>query len=368
MTSSIQCHYDILSVPRDADASTIKKAHRKMALKYHPDKNLGNEDAACERKQDETLIELPTDIGTADSEWSYVQNFYQHWESFVSALNFAWEDKYNVMEDAPNRRVRRLMEDENRKARRAAKKTYNQDVLALVSFVKRRDPRVKAKKQEMEEQKLEQQRQQKIEAEERKREQQLAKEAWQEEAAAAMMEAAEEDRLAGRVRLADLEDDYDYGGGKKKKGRGKKKKNKQLHVEEVEGHAEPDENVEDDAAENGTDSLPKEEENDQIAAENSENGEIGENDERDENGENSQMLHDEEDDEEYFSEESSSEEKPDTWRCECCKKDFKSEGQMENHMKSKKHKQAFKKYEAKLKKQEEEEMMAEMMDDIVIDQ
>ena len=28
----IQCHYDVLSVARDADAATIKKAHRKMAL------------------------------------------------------------------------------------------------------------------------------------------------------------------------------------------------------------------------------------------------------------------------------------------------------------------------------------------------
>lgn len=28
----IQCHYDVLSVARDADAGTIKKAHRKMAL------------------------------------------------------------------------------------------------------------------------------------------------------------------------------------------------------------------------------------------------------------------------------------------------------------------------------------------------
>ena len=42
--NTIQCHYDILGVPRDADAATIKKHHRKMALKYHPDKNVGDDD------------------------------------------------------------------------------------------------------------------------------------------------------------------------------------------------------------------------------------------------------------------------------------------------------------------------------------
>lgn len=33
MEQSIQCHYDVLSVARDADAATIKKAHRKLALR-----------------------------------------------------------------------------------------------------------------------------------------------------------------------------------------------------------------------------------------------------------------------------------------------------------------------------------------------
>ena len=51
---------------------------------------------------------------------------------------------------------------------------------------------------------------------------------------------------------------------------------------------------------------------------------------------------------EYFSEEVStaSEPEPDVWRCERCRKDFKSHGQMENHMKSKKHKVALKKIQA----------------------
>ena len=73
------------------------------------------------------------------------------------------------------------------------------------------------------------------------------------------------------------------------------------------------------------------------------------------------------DDDEYLDDDDSEsefeEEEPDIWRCECCKKDFKSLGQMENHMKSKKHKEALKKYQAKMK-QKEEELLAEMIDDM----
>ncbi len=32
-------YYDVLSVPRDADAEALKKAYRRLALQYHPDRN-----------------------------------------------------------------------------------------------------------------------------------------------------------------------------------------------------------------------------------------------------------------------------------------------------------------------------------------
>ena len=38
-------YYEILEVSRDADQTTIKKAYRKMAKIYHPDKNHGDSEA-----------------------------------------------------------------------------------------------------------------------------------------------------------------------------------------------------------------------------------------------------------------------------------------------------------------------------------
>ena len=56
-----------------------------------------------------------------------VHLFYSYWQSFSTAKSYAWEDTYDL-KHAPNRRVQRMMEKDNKKMRDAAKKKRNEAV------------------------------------------------------------------------------------------------------------------------------------------------------------------------------------------------------------------------------------------------
>lgn len=51
-------YYEILSVPKSASGADIKKAYRKLAIKYHPDKNPGNKEAEQNFKEAAEAYEI----------------------------------------------------------------------------------------------------------------------------------------------------------------------------------------------------------------------------------------------------------------------------------------------------------------------
>lgn len=68
--------------------------------------------------------------------------FYAAWSSFSTKKSFAWKDLYRYSK-APDRRVRRMMEKENKRLREEGIRDFNDAVRSLVSFVKKRDLRYK---------------------------------------------------------------------------------------------------------------------------------------------------------------------------------------------------------------------------------
>lgn len=46
--SKMKCHYDVMELPREASQEEIKKQYKKLALKWHPDRNFGQEELATQ--------------------------------------------------------------------------------------------------------------------------------------------------------------------------------------------------------------------------------------------------------------------------------------------------------------------------------
>ena len=490
MTGQIRCHYDVLGIERDADAVIVKKAHRKLALKHHPDKTVNKDEqqkqeSAIEFKLIQAAYECLSDpverkwydehrdmilrggglhgseggdgessflydvtpfhfsgcydghdddtpenfysvygecfeciyngekdgfisegnidlnemtnahlsevsFGNSKSKWKEVSAFYNSWEAFCSCLSFAWVDTYhlNDIREALSRRIRRLMEDDNRKKRKAAKKKRVEEICALVRFVKKRDPRVRAQKEQLLRDQARKEANVKKDAEEKKKNKEIAKQEWRIQQELEMAEQEATDLDAGRIRLADLDsdDEYDYGGGKGK-GR-KKKKGKRKGKNNSRNDFDDDDKGAVDVSVDVTDTSAAEVENDDVdglkveetgndvsdtSATEAENDGL----EVDEEGNDSTPISDDVDESESHhhvdnlecdsissEEESESEEEPESWRCECCRKDFKSAAQFENHMKSKKHKEKWKQYEKKIQEEAEKKAVGDLMDEI----
>ncbi|KAF3783785.1 DNAJ JJJ1-like protein [Nymphaea thermarum] len=87
------------------------------------------------------LVREAPSMGNLESDYFQVSAFYDYWLGFSTVLDFSWVDEYRPSA-APNRKLRRMAEDENNKLRRKARREYNEMIRGLAEFVKKRDKRV----------------------------------------------------------------------------------------------------------------------------------------------------------------------------------------------------------------------------------
>lgn len=197
----------------------------------------------------------------------------------------------------------------------------------------------------MEQEKILREKERKEEALRKKAEAAVAREAWLLEREKEIIEQESNDMDAGRFRLADLNDSDNEFYYKKKGKKGKKMKKKQdLAFCEL-----PDNNDQNDINKEreGVD-VQAPSESEALNHVDLSNTNIDPNHRTVEEGDiiDEMLAHDLADFDfgDEILEDSSEEEDLEIFKCECCRKTFKSDKQLENHENSKKHKEAYKKW------------------------
>ena len=97
------------------------------------------EERACEW-EGLNSVEYPSFGHSSDKYEDLVRSFYIVWGNFSTTKTYSWKDIYRYSE-APDRRVRRMMEKENKRRREDGVREFNDAVRSLVVFVRKRDPR-----------------------------------------------------------------------------------------------------------------------------------------------------------------------------------------------------------------------------------
>jgi len=86
-----QDYYKTIGVERNATADEIKKAYRKLAMKYHPDRNPGNKPAEDKFKKINEAYEVLSDKEKR-ARFDQLGESYSQWQQTGGRGNFNWDD------------------------------------------------------------------------------------------------------------------------------------------------------------------------------------------------------------------------------------------------------------------------------------
>jgi curved DNA-binding protein len=95
-------YYKIIGVERTAGADEIKKAYRKLAMKYHPDRNQGNKQAEDQFKEINEAYEVLSDPQKR-SRYDMLGDSYSSWQRGGAQGGFNWNDWMSQSQQAAGR-------------------------------------------------------------------------------------------------------------------------------------------------------------------------------------------------------------------------------------------------------------------------
>ncbi len=97
-------YYQVLGVSRSASADEIRSAYRKLALKYHPDRNPGDKQAEEKFKEVNEAYQVLSDAKKR-ARYDQLGSAYSNWQSSGAQGGFNWDQWFNANQRAGAQQV-----------------------------------------------------------------------------------------------------------------------------------------------------------------------------------------------------------------------------------------------------------------------